>query len=327
MLLQCSSLRWRILLAIAILSLSFISVSSAQPSQQKKAKDAPAAPIDEELLTKDGLRLACRYFPGPKSKRTIPVVMLHAAKGSRGDFERLAAYLQSKAGGGNAVIVPDLRGHGRSTHFATAEGAKPREILAERMRREDYLRILKFDLESVKRYLIDRHNAEELNIDGLVVIGAKEGGILALHWTAEDWSWPQLPGFKQGQDVQAVVVLTPVVSFKGINSLPPFEQPDLRDHISLLLLYGANDLKVMSAVRRIEGPLQRVRQIEFDSPEERIEKQNFYVEGLDTSLQGTDLLTDPQLPTAKGIKLFIDRRVRSRMAEHLPWKSRRSPIP
>ncbi len=329
MLFTFSSLRLHGLLALAVFSTCLTCGSQGQPPQTKKqAKEkAPAAPVDEELLTNDGLRLACRYFPGPDSKETIPIVMLHDVKGSMGDFERLALYLQSSAGGGNSVIVPDLRGHGRSTRFATVEGGKPREIVVERMRREDYLRILRFDLESVKRYLIDRHNEEKLNIDALVVIGAKVGGVLALHWTARDWSWPQLPGFKQGQDVKAVVVLTPIVSFKGINSLPPFDQANLRDHISLLLLYGANDMKVMSAVRRIEGPLEKVRQTEFDSPEERIEKQSLYVEGLDTSLQGTDLLTDQQLPTAKGIKLFIDRRVRGLMAEDFPWKARRSPIP
>ena len=71
------------------------------------------------LQTSDGLELTLTYYRGTKGKQTIPVVLLHGWKQSRNDYKDLAPALQAQ---GYAVIVPDLRGHGESTHLKGVRG-------------------------------------------------------------------------------------------------------------------------------------------------------------------------------------------------------------
>jgi len=85
-------------------------------AEKKSAEAEIPAPEDLTLRTDDGLKLAVTYFPGLRGKDSIPVILLHSFKGSGADFAKedgLAPYLQEKLG--CAVIVPDLRGHGKST--------------------------------------------------------------------------------------------------------------------------------------------------------------------------------------------------------------------
>ncbi len=65
------------------------------------------------LNTHDGVTLGATYYGSLLGKEAVPVIMLHQYKGSRADFKDLALALQAK---GCAVLVPDLRGHGQSTH-------------------------------------------------------------------------------------------------------------------------------------------------------------------------------------------------------------------
>ena len=47
-------------------------------------------------------------------------------------------------------------------------------------------------MEAIKRFLMTKHNAGELNIDKLCVVGV-EFGLVAVNWAAHDWSWPSWP--------------------------------------------------------------------------------------------------------------------------------------
>ena len=58
-----------------------------------------------------GLRLARAIILAARARKNVPIVLLHMWKQSRADYKDLAVYLQSQ---GYAVIVPDLRGHGRA---------------------------------------------------------------------------------------------------------------------------------------------------------------------------------------------------------------------
>ena len=84
-------------------------VRAAQPPQEKE-KLPPKQEVT--LVTEDEVQLKATFWPGTEGKENVPVILLHAFRGSRQDFNVLAEFLQGK---GCAVIAPDLRGHGDST--------------------------------------------------------------------------------------------------------------------------------------------------------------------------------------------------------------------
>ena len=99
------------------------------------------------MQTGDGLELTLTYYAGTKGKQTIPVVLLHMWKQSRNDYKDLAPALQAL---GYAVIVPDLRGHGESTHV---KGARRDETLkAAKMPPQQFRLMVTEDMTAVKKF-------------------------------------------------------------------------------------------------------------------------------------------------------------------------------
>jgi pimeloyl-ACP methyl ester carboxylesterase len=212
----CQNPLWR----TAAILLMLLAVSSsdalAQRPTPKKEKEGSRAILDGTLNIKDGLKMRYRYYPGPKDESTVPVILVHGLDGRGGDFDRLARFLSSDSGGGHSVFVPDLRGHGSSTVIEPPNGGKSINIRSERLRKNDFAAMVRMDMEAAKRFLLKEHAKRALNIEGLTIIGADVGALVAVHWAARDWSWPALAGVKQGQDVQAMVLLSPAQTFKGI---------------------------------------------------------------------------------------------------------------
>ncbi|MDR1383950.1 MAG: alpha/beta fold hydrolase [Planctomycetaceae bacterium] len=89
------------------------------------AKAQPGEPIElyGDLFTAfDGVILSATYYPGTDGKESAPVVLLHDKGGNRRDFDALVAQLLSD---GKAVLVPDLRGHGKSKEKIVVEFGNP----------------------------------------------------------------------------------------------------------------------------------------------------------------------------------------------------------
>ena len=77
---------------------------------------------------------------------------MHGWERQRGDFAALAAYFQQA---GHAVVIPDLRGHGRSVKIKTAGGED--SIERDKMRKQHFASMVN-DLQEVKRFLMKEHN-------------------------------------------------------------------------------------------------------------------------------------------------------------------------
>jgi pimeloyl-ACP methyl ester carboxylesterase len=194
-----------------------------------RAQDPPAAeapltvpePEDVTLQTADGVQLHCVWMAGRADKETVPVIMLHNWDASEDDRKQqmdMANYLHQTHG--FAILVPDIRGHGRSMTLVDSTT----ELDRSRWRRQEILGAVQ-DIEACKKFLIQKNNAGELNIDLLAVIAEAELGIHAAMWAIRDWSYPPLAGRKQGQDVKALVLIDPVKAFKGINGNEYFRAP------------------------------------------------------------------------------------------------------
>jgi len=282
-----------------------------RPPAGKKDDD----PKDVTLTTKDGVSIVATFYPGTAKKESVPIIMVHAVEGQRGDFHGLAKMLQQR---GHAIIVPDLRGHGDSTR---AEGAnQPLDV--EKFNRAAFESMV-LDVEACKKFLLEKNNAGKLNIDELCVIGAEFGAIIATRWAALDWSVPDLPAYRQGKDVKALVLLSPVSSFKGITLREAFTLPAVQSRLSVMLISGAKD-KAAAETKRLYNSLvpHHPRVSEEDQDAEK--KQEVVLIQPDTKVTGTELLGSG-LPVPQYISRFIDNRILSRKSE-FPWMERKNPL-
>jgi len=298
-------------------------IGLAAIASRAKAADDPVekkipAPEDIDLETSDGLQMQATFYGSNQGKNAVPVIMLHAWKGSRADFAGLALDLQAR---GCAVIVPDLRGHGKSTTIK--RGGETSTIEQPTMRKGDIEAMVTYDLEAVKTYLMDRNNAGELNIEKLCVVGNEMGATVAINWAIYDWHWAQLPTVKQGQDVKALVLISPPMNFQGINIAASLNQPLLQTGLSVLLIAGKKNSKAMEDAKHINSSLIRLRGKPPTDPQEAADRQDLFFDAIDgISLQGANILNDKTILARLDLDVaqFIELRLTNKK---FPWTNRK----
>jgi pimeloyl-ACP methyl ester carboxylesterase len=265
--------------------------------------------------------IAITYYPSNKGKDAIPVLLLHEWEGNRGDFSRLAPYLQSR---GLAVVVPDIRGHGDSKKWAGG-----RDLDTAKMSRNDFARIVPGDLEAVREFLIAKNNAGELNINKLCVVGAEMGASLAMQFALYDWTrGPSGDGqygiIQMGRFVKALVLISPKWSFRGLTPNAFMKNPYVCSRISVMIIVGKEKSAAMSDARRLFNMLKRFHP--EPKAEDKADKKDLYLGALPTSLQGTEMLEGKGLKVDTYIAKFIDLRLsKSKKSKSFGWKERKPP--
>lgn len=301
---------------LVFLGLAAACASSAFGQADKKSKIPE--PEDLTLETKDGVQLRCTFYPGTAKKASVPVIMIHGWEGQRSEFHSLALGLQSQ---GHTVIVPDLRGHGEST-IAKLPGGENADIKLDKFRTPE-VKAMILDLDACKKHLIEQNNAGECNIEMLCLVGSEFGSILALNYAAYDWNRQVLPAFKLGQDVRALVLLTPMQSHKGLTIREAMGHPAVRAKLAVMLVAGKDDSKGAAEAKRMFNSFQTYHpKVEDDADEQRL-KQDLFLVTPDTSLSGTELLgVGLNLPA--NVARFIELRLVAKQDE-LVWGERRDP--
>lgn len=204
--------------------LMFAAVLTTSPAfAQRTPKKEKPKPRPVKLRTKDGVELQAFYFPSDKGKEAIPVLIIHEWKGQASPYAALVKALNAK---GCAVLVPMYRGHGNSKKYIDASGEE-KEFNVATMNRRDITNIITFDIEEAKRFFKTENNEGKLNLNALAVIGIREGCVLAANWAQRDWSFPSVGAKKQGQDVKALVFVSPKKLLNGVRLDPPFSDPNL----------------------------------------------------------------------------------------------------
>ncbi len=295
---------------------AFAEQAAAADSEADKLPD----PEDVTLETDDGVTIEATYYGSLQGKNAVPIILLHGYKGDRRDFDELALYLQNL---GHAVIAPDLRGHGDSTRLV--RNGSTINLDSSRLRKDDIQAMsgLGGDVECVKRFLMRKNNAGELNIEKLCVIGADMGATVALYWAGRDWSLPLLPGRKQGQDVKALVLISPQWSFKGIPISVPLNLRPIERELSMMMIVGTGDSTSLSGAKRIHNTLKKYRTAPPADPKEAKDKQDLFFTTPDTILSGAKMLSEKSLNLNSKIATFIDwRLVRKKFA----WTDRKSKL-
>ena len=100
------------------------------------------------------------------------------------------------------------------------------------------------DMEAVRKFLVDKNDAGELNLNKLCLVGSGMGASVAANWAVQDWSAPPLAVGKQGQDVKALVLISPRWSFNGLSMQVPMKFAPLKMNAAWMLVCGSQDPKV-----------------------------------------------------------------------------------
>jgi pimeloyl-ACP methyl ester carboxylesterase len=273
-----------------------------------------------KLTTKDGVQLKISYYPSQLGKEAVPVVMLHDFKESRNVFNSLARSLQKPSSSdlpSHAVITVDLRGHGESTKMFDRSG-QTRELEAAKLGKRDFQSMVLQDMEAVRKFLVKKNDASELNLNKLCLLGSGMGANVATLWAAQDWSVPQLATRKQGRDVKGLVLVSPDWKFRGLPLLKSLKHPQVREEISMMVIYGKEDRKAAQSAETVYKNLERYHP--EPPPEAGPESKTLVLISRPTSLEGTRLLTDDNFRVFPHVEFFIDARLAQQEFEWIPRK-------
>jgi pimeloyl-ACP methyl ester carboxylesterase len=224
---------------------------------------------------------------------------------------------------GHAVISVDLRGHGGSTVLRRPDAPADVEIKLDRLTRPE-LEAMVLDVQAAKDFLFTKHVEGKLNLNQLCVIGADMGAVVALNFAAYDWTRPILPAkiFKNGQDVQGLVLLSPPqTAEKGLSGRVALTNPIVAGKISTLIVVGGNGRTAAADANKLNSMLAAKHA--KVSKDEEAEKKDLFFKSLGTELQGTKLLVKG-LDVDKLIGEFIKLRLVNK-ADNFPWAEREKP--
>jgi pimeloyl-ACP methyl ester carboxylesterase len=301
---------------------AFAAISLALPWGVAPAASAPVRDAAEvkrfDLETSDGVALATWYYEPPEDAEPLAtVILVHDFEGSHKTVEPLALALQEA---GCAVAVPDLRGHGAST----SQDGRDADLDIRQLRKGDLELIaagaggrlreqsaVRGDLETVHAFLVSRGAAGGSTEAPLAVIGCGAGATLAALWTAADWAWPPLASGPQGQQVKALVLVSPAWAAKGLALQPALGTDALKHEVPVMVLAGTGDRDAI----RLFDQLKRQRPREwFDQRADAeftkakdVEKPGdatLFLVQLDTTLSGEKLAAEAD--AAPRIKTFLE---------------------
>lgn len=294
-------------------------------AQATKGTSKVATTEEKTLITRDGEQIRCTYFRSAAGKNAPVAILLHGKNGHRKVWEtgagNLPGFAQALQSNDFAVITVDLRGHGENlgSQGAPAANKKGESV---RLTPRHYQAMVSEDLEAVKRFLLEEHERGQLNIRKLAIVGAEFTTAVALAYFELDWSkkpWDDSPipgmGTPRGQDVRALVLLSPESSVPGlVTNVAAQTIRNLRGRVCVLIGVGSKDNLDKGAAKRLA---------EMISPKkEEGENQYLFFEEYDTKFRGTDMLL-------KGLKVeqhmyrFLDEKVKKYDVE---WRTRKSPL-
>lgn len=313
------SSQYAIVFFLAVATLA-VSKASAQVTAKPKKIEVPA-PERVLIATKDNVELQAEWFGGAGGKEAVPIMLIHDWDGSRTDLLPLAEFLQKKHG--HAVIVPDLRGHGESL---TVKGIDE-ELDRSRFRKAELASMLE-DFESCRRFLQQKNDAGELNLDMLVVIACGKMSIHAANWCILDWRWGPIGGLKQGRNVKALILVSPVRRFKSLDISASLKAPLFASKgtaLPLLLVWGNGHDASSTDAEFIYNALQKARSIPDDFPDQqaRWAQQTLFRAVYRSAEASADLLRELSTQIDPDLALFIDKKVIANK-EEFQWQNRKT---
>ena len=173
------------------------------------------------------------------------------------------------------------------------------------------------DMEAVRGCFWCKNDAGELNLNKLCLVGAGMGANVAANWAAQDWAAPPLAIGKQGQDVKALVLVSPRWSFNGLSMQAPLRFRPLKEFVAWQLIYGEEDVRVKTDINRINRQLEPLHPKPADANAKQ--PQSLVVIGVPSKLQGGTLLSSIGPPLENQIIRFL---AENGARKEQPWARR-----
>jgi hypothetical protein len=284
---------------------------------------AQGAPEGESkiLTAKDGWPIHITYYEAVDAGKETPIIiLLHGGpKESRLVWKQtqlLTLLHQDKF----AIVSVDLRKHGESKAPETASAA----ARSEKVTKFDYIAMAEFDLEAVKKFLYNEHEGERLNIRKSGIVASDFSSVIAANWAAVDWlkkPYDDAPTLNsrtpRGQDVQAMLLLSPSENVSGLNVVKAL--PILRGTgMAGMLLYGGKNTTNKRSAVKIFNALGGKQQ---DEATRRMYEREF-----PTNARGTALLRlnlgEPS-PAKLGLA-FFRKHLKELKGVNYDWRDRNS---
>ena len=287
----------------AVLTAAIVALSAAPLfAQNGQSRDVA-------LQTGDAWHIFVTYFESSLGENAPVLVLLPMEKSNRLIWKDFATQANKE---GYAVITVDPRRFGQSRAPGGVQGGDGN------LRGADFLGVVTQDLEAVKQFIFEQHQEKKLNMRKLGIVGAGETATIAIGYGLFDWAKPPYPDAAaiqartpRGQDVRALVLLSPATDVPGINvgqSLNALRTPEWG--VSFLVGYAANDA----------ADAERSRKIYEKVAAPRGNKDRVYIQDYNGSLRGTAML-GKDLGVEKHMLTFLDRHLKS-LPE--PWRDRQS---
>lgn len=282
--------------SVRLFSASLFGLILAASPQALLAQVAEGNRIERVLPTGDDWQIYITYYATFAQKESIAkntpvIILLHGDKENRLVWEGekgLAPRLQRE---GFAVITVDLRKHGQSTNVGRASGDSPaggKSTEGTNVSADDYAAMVDQDLEAVKKFIFEQNQAKKLNMNKIGIVGAESSAAVAVCFAGNDWQkepYDDAPSddmkTPRGQDVRALVLLSPPQKTKGIQFADALTEVRKADYnVAFLTLYGKlnkTDASAISTHKKLFGNTKANR-------------DRIYLIGYKTNLRGTDLL-------------------------------------
>jgi len=189
------------------------------------------------LMTADDVGIAAAYYP--VAGTNVPAtVLVHGFGQSRDEWNAFAPLLQHN---GIAALTLDLRGHGQSTRKVTETG--PQVLDHKTFGAADYPTML-LDINAAVDWLMEQ---PEVDRKRLTLMGAGIGANLCLRYSLVN------------EDVAAIVLLSPGMSYKGLridDVMRKLGRVPLRVVVSQRDNYSYESSKALMQIRKEEGKLE-----------------------------------------------------------------------
>ena len=203
-----------------LLVLALCSVLTASSAARGQAPAKKPTNEDLTLTAKDGQEIKITYYKSTAGQEAPVVVMLHGKGGNRLIWKSHAEAFQKFD---FAVITVDLRGHGESTGGSGSGGAGKKGDTGS-PKAKDYAAMIAGDMEAVKKFLFVEHQKKQLNMNKLGIVAADMSTPVAIAYLELDWEKKPYDDAetlekqtRRGQDVQALVLLSPEATAPGVN--------------------------------------------------------------------------------------------------------------
>ena len=183
------------------------------------------------------------------------------------------------------------------------------------------------DIDTCRRFLQEKNDLGELNLNMLVVVSFGKTATQATDWCISDWSWPPIQGVQQGQNVKMLVLVSPRRRFKSLNMTKNLKHPlfaDKSDNLPILLFWGEDHQATSKDGEAIKVSLQKSRNEKKsydDDDDDRWEKQSVFNVSYNTDGDWDDLLKRHGRDMLQAIGTMIEKKILANQDE-FDWQKR-----